>query len=295
MNVLDATGTPRVMGLRACLIAFLDHRRVVLLRQSNWRLERIEKRLHLLDGLMIAFLNLDEVIRIVREDDKPRDTLMARFALTEVQADYILDTRLRQLARLEEMTIQDEHKKLSEEREGILALLASEKLQWKRIDQQLAEVRKKLLSARRTIFADAPAAFDVAAVESYLPKEPITVILSKRGWIRAAKGKVEDPSELKFKEGDELLYLVPGFTTDKFLILTSDGRFLTLSGDKLPSARGPRRAAAPDAGYRGIGQDRHHVRVCSGRKTPDGIEERLRLRHERGGRGPPTSAPASRP
>ncbi len=238
MNVLDATGTPGVMGLRACLIAFLDHRRVVLLRQSNWRLERIEKRLHLLDGLMIAFLNLDEVIRIVREDDKPRDTLMARFSLSELQADYILDTRLRQLARLEEMTIQDEHKKLTEEREGILALLASEKLQWKRIDQQLAEVRKKLLSARRTSFADAPAAFDVAAVESYLPKEAITVILSKRGWIRAARGRVEDPSELKFKEGDELSFLVPGYTTDKFLILTSDGRFLTLSGDKLPSARG---------------------------------------------------------
>lgn len=238
MNVLDATGTPRVMGLRACLIAFLDHRRVVLLRQSNWRLERIEKRLHLLDGLMIAFLNLDEVIRIIREDEKPRDVLMARFTLTEVQADYILDTRLRQLARLEEMVIQDEHKKLVEERDGILALLGSEKLQWKRIDQQLVEVRKKLPSPRRTTFADAPVGIEVAAIESYLPKEPITVILSKRGWIRAAKGKVEDPSELKFKEGDELNFLVPANTTDKILILTSDGRFLTLTCDKLPSARG---------------------------------------------------------
>ncbi len=238
MNVLDATGTPRVMGLRSCLIAFLDHRRVVLLRQSNWRLERIDKRLHLLDGLMIAFLNLDEVIRIIREEDKPKDVLMARFSLTEMQADYILDTRLRQLARLEEMTIQDEHRKLTEERAGLLALLDSEKLQWKRIDGQLGEVRKKLSSPRRTTFADAPAAFDVAAVESYLPKEAVTVILSKRGWIRAAKGRVEDPSELKFKEGDELAFLVPGYSTDKFLILTSDGRFLTLTGDKLPSARG---------------------------------------------------------
>ena len=238
MNVLDATGTPRVMGLKPCLTAFLDHRRVVLVRMSNWRLDRIEKRLHLLDGLMIAFLNLDEVIRIIREEEKPRDVLMARFNLTELQADYILDTRLRQLARLEEMTITDEHKKLSEERDGIRTLLDSEKLQWKRIDQQLVEVRKKLPSPRRTTFMDAPVGIEVAAIESYLPKEPITVILSSRGWIRAAKGKVEDPSELKFKEGDELAYLVPGFTTDKLLILTSDGRFLSLGCDKLPSGRG---------------------------------------------------------
>ncbi|MCR6660855.1 MAG: DNA topoisomerase IV subunit A [Asticcacaulis sp.] len=238
MNVLDATGTPRVMGLKDCLVAFLDHRRVVLIRMSNWRLDRIEKRLHLLDGLMIAFLNLDEVIRIIREDETPKQTLMARFNLTDVQADYILDTRLRQLARLEEMTITDEHKRLSEERDGIRALLDSEKLQWKRIDQQLGEVRKKLLSARRTTFAEAPVGIEVAAIESYLPKEPITVILSARGWIRAAKGKVEDPSELKFKEGDELAHLVPGFTTDKLLILTSDGRFLSLGCDKLPSGRG---------------------------------------------------------
>ena len=238
MNVLDATGTPRVMGLRACLIAFLDHRRVVLVRVSNWRLEKIEKRLHLLDGLRIAFLNLDEVIRIIREDEKPRDVLMERFKLTEIQADYILDTRLRQLARLEEMTIDEEHKKLSEERDALNTLLASEKLQWKRIDQQLVEVRKKLLSARRTTFGEAPANFEVAAIENYLPKEPITVILSKRGWIRAAKGAVADPSELKFKEGDELAWLVPAMNTDKLVIMTSDGRFLTVACDKLPSARG---------------------------------------------------------
>jgi len=188
--------------------------------------------------LMIAFLNLDEVIRIIREEPKPREVLMARFDLTEVQADYILDTRLRQLARLEEMTIQDEHKKLALERDGLLALLGSEKLQWKRIDQQLADVRKQLPSPRRTTFADAPTHFEVASIESYLPKEPVTVILSERGWIRAAKGRVEDPSELKFKEGDALHYLVPAMSTDKVLILTSDGRFLTLGCDKLPSARG---------------------------------------------------------
>ncbi|MDC7674740.1 DNA topoisomerase IV subunit A [Asticcacaulis machinosus] len=238
INVLDASGAPRVMGLKPCLVAFLDHRRVVLVRQSNWRLERIEKRLHVLDGLMIAFLNLDEVIRIIREDEKPRDTLMARFALSEAQVDYILDTRLRQLARLEEMAIQNEHDKLAKERDGLLALLGSEKKQWKRIDEQLSEVRKQLLSPRRTTFAEAPQGIEVAAIESYLPKEPITVILSERGWIRAAKGRVEDPSELKFKEGDQHAFLIPAFTTDKLLIMTSDGRFLTLGCDKLPSARG---------------------------------------------------------
>ena len=156
MNVLEASGAPRVLGLKACLLAFLDHRRIVLIRQSNWRLERIEKRLHVLDGLMIAFLNLDEVIRIIREDEKPRDVLMNKFNLTEVQVDYILDTRLRQLARLEEMAISGEHKKLAKERDEILALLASDRKQWKRIDQQLIEVREKLLSARRTTFATAP-------------------------------------------------------------------------------------------------------------------------------------------
>lgn len=238
MNVLDATGTPRVMGLKLCLKAFLDHRRVVLIRQTNFRLDRIEKRLHLLDGLMIAFLNLDEVIRIIREEEKPKIQLMERFGLTEVQADYILDTRLRQLARLEEMAIRGEHEKLAKERDALKDLLASERKQWKTIQAQLTEVQKKLASPRRTQFASAPVGIEMAAVESYLPKEPITVILSERGWIRAAKGRVEDPSELKFKEGDALSHILPATTADKLLILTSDGRFLTLGCDKLPSARG---------------------------------------------------------
>ncbi|WP_126423835.1 DNA topoisomerase IV subunit A [Asticcacaulis excentricus] len=238
MNVLDKTGTPRVMGLKTILTSFLDHRREVLIRQSQWRLDKIEKRLHVLDGLMIAFLNLDEVIRIIREDETPKQTLMARFELTEVQVDYILDTRLRQLARLEEMAIKGEHDKLSKERDGLLSLLGSEKKQWKRIDEQLTEVRKQLLSARRTTFAEAPQGVEVAAIESYLPKEALTVILSERGWIRATKGRVDDPSELKFKEGDNLGFLVPGYNTDKLLIMTSDGRFFTLGCDKLPSGRG---------------------------------------------------------
>jgi len=238
MNVLDARGTPRVMGLKECLQAFLDHRREVLVRRSEWRVEKIEKRLHLLDGLLIAFLNLDEVIRIVREEEHPKAELISKFALTELQADFILDTRLRNLARLEEMQIRGEHQKLSEERDGLYALIKSPARQWTRIGKELTETKKALASPRRTTFADAPA-IDVAAIfESTVEREPATVILSERGWIRAAKGRIEDGSELKFKEGDKLAHLVPCETTDKLLIFASDGRFFTIGVDKLPSARG---------------------------------------------------------
>jgi topoisomerase-4 subunit A len=243
MNVLDASGTPGVMGLKAALLAFLAHRREVLIRRSRHRLGKIEQRLHILDGLLIAYLNLDEVIRIVRYEEDPKAKLMAAFALSEIQADAILNTRLRQLARLEEMEIRREHAELSEERDGLNALLASEKQQWKLVGVGLREVRKVLgpdtaVGRRRSTFADAPVIDTSSALEALAPREPITVILSERGWIRATRGKVDDPSELKFKEGDKLGFLVPAETTDKLLILASDGRVFTLACDKLPSARG---------------------------------------------------------
>ena len=238
MNVLDATGTPRVMGVKACLQAFLDHRREVLVRRSAWRIDRVEKRLHLLAALRIVFLNLDEVIRIVREEEQPKAVLIARFGLDEVQADFILDTRLRQLARLEEMTISKEFDALTEELAGLQALSSSPAKQWKKIGQELAAVRKALVSPRRTTIAEAVDTSAFVSPEAYIPREAITVILSERGWIRAAKGKVEDPSELKFKEGDALGFLVPAFTTDKLLIAASDGRIFTVGADKLASGRG---------------------------------------------------------
>ncbi|WP_428149072.1 DNA topoisomerase IV subunit A [Brevundimonas sp.] len=238
MNVLDATGTPRVMGLKACLQAFLDHRREVLNRRSQWRIERVEKRLHLLEGLRIVFLNLDEVIRIVREEETPKAVLIARFGLTEVQADYILDTRLRQLARIEEMAIENEYKALAEELANLQALSSSPAKQWKKIGQELAATRKALVSPRRTTIAEAVDASAFVPAEAFIPREAITVILSERGWIRAVKGKVEDPSELKFKEGDSLGFLVPAFTTDKLLVAASDGRVFTVGADKLASGRG---------------------------------------------------------
>jgi len=240
LNVLDARGTPGVMGLKQILKAFLDHRREVLVRRARHRLAKIEARLHILDGLIIAFLNLDEVIRIVRYEDEPKAELIAAFDLSDLQAEAILNTRLRQLARLEEMELRREHADLAEERDGIKGMLDSDRAQWKLVGQGLKDVKAQLgkLNDRRSIFADAPAVDAEAAIEAMIVREPITVILSDRGWIRAAKGRVEDPSELKFKEGDKLGFLVPAETTDKLLIFASDGRFFTLACDKLPSARG---------------------------------------------------------
>jgi topoisomerase-4 subunit A len=241
MNVLDKSGTPRVMGLKPALQAFLDHRREVDGRRARWRLGKIDARLHILDGLLIVFLNLDEVIRIVRFEDEPKAKLMAAFALSELQADAILNTRLRQLAKLEEMELRREHAELTEERAGLNTLLDSDKKQWAKVGDDLRAVRETLnkdaaLSRRRSSFSDAPM-IDVPPPEAFVAREPITVIISDRGWIRAAKGKVEDPSELKFKEGDKLAFLVPAETTDKLMIFASDGRFFTLGCDKLPSAR----------------------------------------------------------
>ena len=238
MNVLDGTGTPGVLGLKACLQAFLDHRREVLNRRSQWRIEKVEKRLHLLEGLRIVFLNLDEVIRIVREEEQPKAVLIARFGLSEVQADFILDTRLRQLARIEEMTIENEYKALSEELAALRSLSASPAKQCRAIGKELEATRKAMVSPRRTTIAEAVDASAFVAPEAYLPKEAITVILSERGWIRAVKGKVEDPSELKFKEGDALGFLVPAHTTDRLLVAASDGRIFTVGADRLASGRG---------------------------------------------------------
>ena len=241
MNVLDKTGTPRVMGLKPALQAFLDHRREVDGRRAGWRLGKIDARLHILDGLLIVFLNLDEVIRIVRFEDEPKARLITTFDLSDLQADAILNTRLRQLAKLEEMELRREHVELNGERNGLNALLASDRKQWAKVADDLRTVRETLakddaLSRRRSSFSDAPM-IEVPSADAFIAREPITVIISERGWIRAAKGRVDDPSELKFKEGDKLAFLVPAETTDKLMIFASDGRFFTLGCDKLPSAR----------------------------------------------------------
>ncbi len=242
LNVLDATRTPRVMNLRECLQAFLDHRREVLQRRSAQRLGKIEDRMEVLAGLLIAYLNLDEVIRIVRYEDDPKAALIKAFKLTERQADAILNMRLRALNKLQEVEIKGEHDTLAIEKAEIEALLGSDTKQWDVITVQVREARdmygpKTEIGARRTTFSEAPD-IDIDLSTAFITKEPITVVLSKKGWIRALKGKVDDVSTIKYKDGDEAEFTVQCETTDKLIMFASNGKFYTLGGDKLPGGRG---------------------------------------------------------
>jgi topoisomerase-4 subunit A len=221
---------------------WLEHRQVVLVRRSQFRLKKIEHRLEVLDGYLIAYLNIDEVIRIVRFEDDPKAKLINRFKLTEVQADAILNLRLKSLSRLEEIEIKAEHDKLSKERREIKSLLKSEDQQWERIADEVKATReayskKTELGRRRTSFASAPT-IEVDLEQAMIEKEPITVILSDKGWIRAMKGHMDDLSKLEFKQGDGLKRAVRAQTTDKLLLLASNGKVFTLPADQLPGGRG---------------------------------------------------------
>lgn len=238
MNVLDATRTPRVMNLREVVQAFLDHRREVLQRRSRQRLGKIIGRMEVLDGYMIAFLNLDEVIRIIRFEDDPKAELIKAFKLTERQADAILNMRLRALNKLQEIEIKSEHDALALEKAEIEALLKSDDKQWKVVGEQVRELREAYKDdPRRTDFADQPE-MDIDLSTAFITKEPITVVLSEKGWIRAMKGKVEDTDSIKYKDGDGPAFTVPAMTTDKIILFASNGKFYTLSADKLPGGRG---------------------------------------------------------
>jgi topoisomerase-4 subunit A len=242
MNVLDGGTMPRVMNLREVLQAFLDHRHVVLVRRSKFRLGNIEKRLEVLDGFLIAYLNLDEVIRIIRTEDEPKPVLMTRFGLTDNQAEAILNMRLRSLRKLEEMEIRGEHGRLTAERRGLERLLSDEKLRWDRIAAEIGEIRTKFgektaLGRRRTVLGDAPAELAVP-VEALIERENLTVICSEKGWVRAFKGHLEELSDLRFKTDDSLGQALRCESTDKILVFASNGRFYTLGADKLPGARG---------------------------------------------------------
>jgi topoisomerase-4 subunit A len=241
MNVLDATRTPRVMGLPEVIRCWLDHRHEVLVRRSNHRLSAIERRLEVLDGYLLVYLNLDEVIRIIREEEHPKPRLIDRFSLSDVQAEAILNMRLRSLRRLEEMEIRKEHKSLSKEVKDLRTLLGNDKLRWVRITEELEDVRKKFgagpLGDRRTELGTAPTVIEVNT-EAYVEREAITVILSEKGWIRAIKGTVADPADLKFKEGDKLRMLLPCQTTDRLTLLATNGKAFTLKAADLPRGRG---------------------------------------------------------
>lgn len=242
MNVLSADGTPRVMPLKDVLESFLEHRIEVLERRSRYRLEKIDHRLDILEGYLVAYLNLDEIIRIIREEDEAKAILMATFGLSDVQAEAILNMRLRSLRRLEEVEIRGEHDRLSEEKANLESLLADPALRWVEIARQISETKKKFgqktkIGARRTDICGPPSAV-VVPLEAVIEKEPITLLLSEKGWIRALKGHVEDISDARFKEGDQLWIALHAYTTDKVLIFATTGRFYTLTGDRIPRGRG---------------------------------------------------------
>jgi topoisomerase-4 subunit A len=243
MNVLDAQGAPRVMSLKEVLRAFLDHRRDVLQRRTAHRLAKIAQRLDVLAGLLIVYLNLDEVIRIIRNEDDPKAKLIARFKLNDTQVEAILNTRLRQLRKLEEMEIRREDAALREEQKDLQGLLEDTRKQWRRISAELKETRKLFgpgtpWGKRRTELGEAAAVGAEIDVEAFVAREPITVVLSEKGWIRALKGHVSDLNEIKYKEGDGPQHIVQCETTDKLLLFASDGRAFTLDAHKLPGGRG---------------------------------------------------------
>ncbi|MGE3142962.1 MAG: DNA gyrase subunit A, partial [Hyphomonadaceae bacterium] len=215
----------------------------VLQRRSTFRLDKIAARLDVLAGLLIVYLNLDEVIRIIRTEDEPKPALIKRFKLNETQAEAILNTRLRQLRKLEEMEIRREDAALREEQKGLQALLADPKKQWKKIAGELKETRelfgpKTAWGRRKTNLTQAPAVSAEISVEAFVAREPITVVLSERGWIRALKGHVENLGDLKFKDGDHAQHILHAQTTDKIVLFASDGRAFTLDAHKLPGGRG---------------------------------------------------------
>ncbi|HLM38083.1 MAG TPA: DNA topoisomerase IV subunit A [Microvirga sp.] len=243
VNVLAGGKVPKVLGLVECLREWLDHRREVLVRRSGFRLAAIDRRLEILGGLLIVYLDLDRVIRIIREDDEPKQELMRVFKLTEVQANAILDTRLRSLRKLEEMELKREQKALQAEKARIEELLGSEKVQWKTISAEIKEVRKTFgpdtaLGKRRTTFAEAPDTSDIDFAEAMVEREPITVIVSEKGWIRAMKGHQEDLSGVQFKGDDRLKTAFFAETTSKIVVVATNGRFFTLEASKLPGGRG---------------------------------------------------------
>lgn len=241
MNVLDAKGVPNIMGLKSIIKAWLDHRHEVLIRRSQHRLNALERRLEILQGLLAVYLNLDEVIRIIREEDEVKIVLMNTFHLTDLQAESILNMRLRSLRRLEEEAIRNEYKSLQEEQNDLLALLDNEALRWKKITQELNQGKKTFgngpLGERRTIISSSPDPIDVSVIEA-VEKEPLTVILSQKGWIKALKGHGIDLASQKFKEGDALQWTVECQSTDRICLFGSDGKSYNIKVSDLPRGRG---------------------------------------------------------
>jgi len=250
MNVLDKGLVPKVMSLKEVLAAFAAHRREVLERRSTFRLEKIAARLEVLEGYLAVFLNLDKVIKIIRTEDEPKPKLMKAFSLTEVQAEAILNMRLRSLRKLEEVEIRGEHDSLTKERKELTRLMGSEKLKSEKLIEELKEIDarfglKTALGKRRTEIAKAAEVAEMAALAEHVEeranqveREPITVVCSAKGWLRALKGHQEQSSDDKYREGDRARFWFHAQTTDQIMLLATDGRFFTLDGSKLPGGRG---------------------------------------------------------
>ncbi len=250
MNVLDRGLVPKVMSLKEALAAFAAHRREVLERRSAFRLEKIASRLEVLEGYLAVFLNLDKVIKIIRTEDEPKPVLMKAFKLTEVQADAILNMRLRSLRKLEEMEIRREHDALTKERKELTKLLGSEKLKSEKLIEELKDIDarfglKTALGRRRTEIAKAAHVAEMTALAEHVeeranavPQEPITVVCSAKGWLRALKGHQEQSPDDKYREGDRARFWFHAQTTDRIMLLATDGRFYTLEGSRLPGGRG---------------------------------------------------------
>ena len=241
-NVLDAERTPRVMNLREALCAFLDHRRKVLVRRTGHRLGIIARRIEILQGFIVAYLNLDEVIRIIRFEDSPKQELMGRFALNDVQVEAILNMRLRALHKLEEISIREELAGLEDEQADLTRLLDDEDRQWTCIAYEVDRLRETFgpeteLGRRRTELGDAPGA-EIVDFEALVAKEPVTVLCSEKGWIRTVGGHVTDTSGHRYKEGDRERFVLHGTTTDRLVLFGTDGRFYTIPADRLPRGRG---------------------------------------------------------
>ena len=242
MNVLSSDGVPKVMSLKEVLKEYLDHRHLVLIRKSKYRLDKIMARLEILSGYLVAYLNLDEVIRIIREEDDAKQALMKKFKLTENQTEAILNMKLRNLRKLEEEEIRAEFDELTEEKNGLEALLGDESLRMQKLSEEITLMKEKFgkktpLGRRKSQFMDQPEDVEITT-EVFVEKEPITIILSEKGWIRSMKGYIPLNEDFKFKEDDSLQCAIHAFTTDKIVLLDTTGKFFNINAHEIPSGRG---------------------------------------------------------
>ena len=282
MNVLSRGQVPNVLGLRQVLREWLDHRQVVLVRRSKFRLAKIDHRIEVLDGYLIVYLNIDKVIKIIREKDEPKPRLMKAFKLTDVQAEAILNMRLRSLRKLEEMEIRREHDNLTKERKELKALLASKDKQWKTIADEIKALKdqfgqKTALGKRRTSFAEAPEGVETELAEAMIEKEPVTIVLSEKGWIRAIRGHQTELESLAFKEGDRLKQRSQGADDRHAAAVRHQWPLLLARRRQAAGGQGPWRALPPDDRHRGSGRRGRAVRARARPQAARRLDQRPRL------------------